>query len=56
MYSNLQNFIAELEERGELVRISEPVSHELEITEIAERRVKRCGPALFENVELSADL
>ena len=42
-YSNLQSFIAELERRGELLRVREPVSHALEITEIADRMVKRGG-------------
>jgi 4-hydroxy-3-polyprenylbenzoate decarboxylase len=50
-YPDLRSFIAELERRGELLRVKEPVSHELEITEIADRMVKRGGPALlFENV------
>ncbi len=50
-YPNLQTFIGELERRGELLRVGEPVSHALEITEIADRMVKRGGPALlFENV------
>ena len=52
MYGDLRSFIQELEKRGQLVRISEPVSHDLEITEIADRVVKQAGPALlFENVE-----
>jgi 4-hydroxy-3-polyprenylbenzoate decarboxylase len=52
MYKNLQAFIADLERRQELIRIKEPVSCELEITEIADRMVKAGGPALlFENVE-----
>ncbi|MER3554165.1 MAG: menaquinone biosynthesis decarboxylase [Meiothermus sp.] len=52
MYKNLRAFIAELERRHELIRVREPVSSELEITEIADRMVKREGPALlFENVE-----
>jgi len=51
MYKNLPAFIAELEKRGELIRVKEPVSCELEITEIADRLVKHGGPAvLFENV------
>ena len=41
MYSNLQGFIRELEQRGDLIRIKESVSHDLEITEIADRTVKR---------------
>ncbi|PZA08139.1 menaquinone biosynthesis decarboxylase [Meiothermus sp. Pnk-1] len=52
MYRNLQAYLADLERRGELVRVREPVSAELEITEIADRLVKREGPAvLFECVE-----
>lgn len=52
MYKNLSAFIADLERRGELVRVKEPVSCELEITEIADRLVKAGGPALlFENVQ-----
>jgi 4-hydroxy-3-polyprenylbenzoate decarboxylase len=51
MYTDLHTFIAELERRGELIRIKEPISHDLEITEIADRLVKKGGPALlFENV------
>ncbi|WP_019587095.1 menaquinone biosynthesis decarboxylase [Deinococcus apachensis] len=49
---DLQSFIRLLEERGELVRVSVPVDRELEITEIADRLVKKGGPAvLFENVK-----
>ncbi|RDI96040.1 menaquinone biosynthesis decarboxylase [Meiothermus sp. QL-1] len=52
MYRNLQAFIADLERAGELVRVRQPVSCELEITEIADRLVKAGGPALlFERVE-----
>ncbi|HEX7004159.1 MAG TPA: menaquinone biosynthesis decarboxylase [Trueperaceae bacterium] len=51
-YRDLHDFLARLEREGELLRISESVSAELEITEIADRMVKRGGPALlFENVE-----
>ncbi len=51
MYTDLRSFIAVLEKRGDLLRIREPVSAELEITEIADRMVKQGGPALlFENV------
>ena len=50
-FPDLQSFMKELEERGELVRVAAPVSRELEITEIADRLVKKGGPAvLFENV------
>ena len=50
-FPDIQSFMRLLEDRGELLRVSVPVSHELEITEIADRLVKKGGPALlFENV------
>ncbi len=50
-FKDLHEFIAFLEQKGELRRISSPVSWDLEISEIADRMVKRGGPALlFENV------
>ena len=50
-FKDLRDFIAFLEQKGELCRIQAPVSYELEIAEIADRVVKRGGPALlFENV------
>ena len=50
-FKNLRDYIAFLEQQGELVRITEPVSRDLEITEIADRTVKAGGPALlFTNV------
>jgi 4-hydroxy-3-polyprenylbenzoate decarboxylase len=49
-YKDLRDFIAQLEQRGELVRISQPVDPVLEITEIADRTLRGGGPALlFEN-------
>ena len=51
-FKDLREFLEFLEERGELKRVSAPVSRDLEITEIADRMVKSGGPALlFENVE-----
>ena len=51
-FKDLREFISLLEERGELRRITVPVSRDLEIAEIADRTVKAGGPALlFENVE-----
>ena len=44
MYTDLHTFIAELEKRGELIRIKEGISHDLEITEIADRLVKKKRP------------
>jgi 4-hydroxy-3-polyprenylbenzoate decarboxylase len=54
-YRSLRDFIATLEKAGELVRVSEPVSTELEMTEICTRLLATGGPAvLFDNV-LKAD-
>lgn len=51
-YRDLQEFIAALEQAGELHRIKVQVSSELEITEITDRISKQRGPALlFENVQ-----
>ncbi len=50
-YKDLQHFIQILEAEGELLRIKDPVSPKLEITEITDRVSKAYGPALlFENV------
>ena len=49
-YSDLREFIAFLEQRGELVRISKEVDPNLEMTEISDRTLRAKGPALlFEN-------
>lgn len=49
-YRDFQHFLETLEAKGELKRITEPVSPYLEITEIADRVMKAGGPALlFEN-------
>ena len=51
-FKDLRDFISFLESKGDLRRITTPVSSELEITEICDRTVKQGGPALlFENVE-----
>ena len=50
-YRDLREFIAFLEQRGELKRITVAVDPVLEITEISDRTLKGGGPALlFENV------
>ena len=50
-FQNLRAFLAFLEQRGELVRVREPVDAFLEIAEIADRTTKGGGPALlFESV------
>ncbi|MGK2914416.1 MAG: 3-octaprenyl-4-hydroxybenzoate decarboxylase, partial [Porticoccaceae bacterium] len=49
-HSDLREFIAFLEARGELKRIATEVDPRLEITEICDRVLKAGGPALlFEN-------
>jgi len=49
-YRSLREFMAALEAAGELVRVSEPVSTVLEMTEIQRRLLADRGPAvLFEN-------
>ena len=46
-YSDLREFIAFLEQRGELVRISQEVDPNLEMTEISDRTLRAKGPALL---------
>src|SRR5215210_4310405 len=54
-YTDLRDFIRALEAKGELKRISIEVDPYLEITEFADRSVKRGGPALlFERPKGSA--
>ena len=49
-YADLREFIAFLEQRGELVRIKQEVDPNLEMTEISDRTLRAKGPALlFEN-------
>lgn len=46
-YKDLRDFITQLEARGELRRIAEPVDTHLEMTEIADRVLRAGGPALL---------
>ena len=49
-YTDLRDFMAQLEQMGELKRITAPVSPVLEMTEIGDRTLRAGGPALlFEN-------
>ncbi len=49
-YASLRDFIARLEEKGRLVRVAEPVTTALEMTEIQTRVLAQRGPAImFEN-------
>ena len=50
-FKDLREFISFLEANGDLHRVTTPVNHHLEITEITDRVIKSGGPALlFENV------
>jgi len=54
-YHDLRDFIGQLEQRGELVRIAAEVDPYLEITEICDRTLRAGGPALlFEKPKGSA--
>jgi 4-hydroxy-3-polyprenylbenzoate decarboxylase len=46
-YSDLRDFIGQLERMGELRRISQPVSPRLEMTEVCDRVLRASGPALL---------
>ena len=49
-HSDLRSFISFLEQKGELVRITQEVDPDLEMTEISDRTLRAKGPALlFEN-------
>jgi 4-hydroxy-3-polyprenylbenzoate decarboxylase len=45
-YSDLRDFIDQLEQAGDLKRVSQRVDPNLEITEISDRVLRRSGPAL----------
>jgi 4-hydroxy-3-polyprenylbenzoate decarboxylase len=46
-YHDLRDFLAQLEQQGELKRVALPVSPHLEMTEVCDRVLKRAGPALL---------
>ena len=49
-YKDLRDFIKQLEDKGELVRVTHEVDPNLEMTEICDRTLRAGGPAiLFEN-------
>jgi 4-hydroxy-3-polyprenylbenzoate decarboxylase len=54
-YKSLRDFIAKLEAAGELVRVSEPVSTVLEMTEICTRLLAEGGPAVLFEKPVRAD-
>src|SRR5437773_11586043 len=51
-FESFREFVQQLERAGELIRITQPVATELEITELADREMKSPGGGkalLFEN-------
>jgi 4-hydroxy-3-polyprenylbenzoate decarboxylase len=54
-YRSLRDFVAKLEAEGELVRVSEPVSTVLEMTEIQTRLLAEGGPAVIFEKPLKVD-
>ena len=54
-FASLRDFIARLEAEGELVRVSEPVSTVLEMTEIQTRLLAEGGPAVLFEKPVTAD-
>jgi len=46
-YSDLRDFIAQLEKIGQLKRITQPISTDLMMTEISDRTLRAGGPALL---------
>ena len=47
IYTDLRDFISQLQEMGELKRVSSPVSPHLEMTEVCDRVLRAGGPALL---------
>src|SRR6267154_4310660 len=54
-YRSLRDFLARLEKDGELVRVREPVSTVLEMTEIQTRLIAEGGPAVIFEKPIKAD-
>jgi 4-hydroxy-3-polyprenylbenzoate decarboxylase len=54
-YRSLRDFVTRLEAAGELVRVREPVSTVLEMTEIGTRLIAQGGPAVLFEQPLKAD-
>ena len=46
-YTDLRTFLGALEQAGELKRIGVAVNPKLEVTEICQRTLRNCGPALL---------
>ena len=54
-YASLRDFMTQLEQRGRLVRVTEPVSTVLEMTEIQTRLLAEGGPAVLFEKPVRAD-
>src|SRR6202012_1252550 len=54
-YRSLRDFIARLEQDGELVRVKAPISTVLEMTEIQTRLIAEGGPAVLFEKPIKAD-
>ena len=54
-YSDLRDFIAQLESLGQLKRITQPISTDLVMTEISDRTLRMEGPALLFEKPLNAE-
>ncbi len=54
-YDSLREFLSRLEKDGELVRVREPVSTVLEMTEIQTRLIAEGGPAVIFEKPIKAD-
>src|ERR1700742_3588228 len=54
-YRSLRDFMAKLEQDGALVRVKEPVSTVLEMTEIQTRLIAEGGPAVLFEKPVKAD-
>src|SRR6185369_17855435 len=54
-YKSLRDFLVRLEKDGELIRVKEPVSTVLEMTEIQTRLIAQGGPAVIFEKPIKAD-
>ncbi|MBV9063353.1 MAG: UbiD family decarboxylase [Alphaproteobacteria bacterium] len=54
-YRSLREFMAKLERAGELVRVREPISTVLEMTEVQTRLIAESGPAVMFEKPIKAD-
>ena len=54
-YTSLRDFVARLEKSGRLVRVTEPISTVLEMTEIQTRLLAEGGPAVLFEHAIKAD-